>query len=207
MFIQRTEPRLMVHIAGKARPKGISQRKPEPALARTFRHKGLRVIFVLLSVPNAVAETYRTLASWSGVSLGTVSHTLRDLERLGFLRRGRTRELTNHDELFSKWIEGFAAELRPKLALGHFHSAVPNWPLNLTRETQEASGLSVGGDHAAALMTGVLRPGSSITLYADPDSTAWARSGRLDRDPHGEIEVLRALLEHRGYRQSHPEET
>lgn len=138
-----------------------------PVLGRAFQPTGLQVLFALLCKPQAINLPYRELAKMAGVAHGTVGWVIPDLQQLGFVRdlngkRG-TRRLFEQRRLLNQWTEAYARVLRPRTLIGRYY--VPtlegwkDWPL------AEHDALW-GGEPAAALLTGYLRPGE-LTLYAD----------------------------------------
>lgn len=134
---------------------------------RAFQSTGLQVLFTLLCNPQAVNRPYRELADMAGVAHGTVGWVMPDLQQLGFVqdlkgKRG-TRRLFELDRLLDDWVTTYARVLRPRTLLGRYY--VPtfqgwkDWPL-------AEHGDLWGGEPAAALLTGYLRPGE-LTIYAD----------------------------------------
>jgi len=142
--------------------------KPAAVTAgRAFQPTGLQVLFTLLCNPQAVNRPYRELADMAGVAHGTVGWVMPDLQQLGFVqdlkgKRG-TRRLFELERLLDEWATTYARVLRPRTLLGRYY--VPtlegwkDWPL-------AEHGALWGGEPAAALLTGYLRPGE-VTIYAD----------------------------------------
>lgn len=132
---------------------------------RAFKPTGLKVIFALLCDPELVEKDYRTLAEVAGVALGTVQWVMRDLVQEGYvLRMGHTtRRLTQLERLLDQWALGFARELQPRLLLGRFETRdFGRW-----REVGLAAHQAAwGGEAAAALMTGYLKP-ETLTIWVD----------------------------------------
>jgi len=166
----------------------VTGRKPvakttAPALGRAFQPTGLQVVFVLLCDPDAVNLPYRELAQKAGVAHGTVGWVMPDLARTGFVDalkgRRRTKRLFQRARLLAQWVDAYARVLRPRLLIGRYHAATldgwQDWPL------QRHDALW-GGEPAAALMTGHLRPGA-LTIYTGALPALLAAERRLMKEP------------------------
>lgn len=76
----------------------------------------MKLLFVLLSSPETLNNTYRNLAELSGISLGMVSKAFDYLEKQRYYRKAKSgRRLINQDKLYALWINNYASALRPKL--------------------------------------------------------------------------------------------
>lgn len=157
----------------------------------TFRAKGLRVIFPLLCLPQAMDAPYRQIAEWAGVALGTVANTLEDLERLGYLRKTRQgRVLENRADLMRHWVEAYPQELRPRLKPQRFHVLHADWWKEFSLKDYERYELWLGGEPAAAVLTRYLHP-ANTTVYGRPDFKRFAqRVIQPVRDENGNFELL-----------------
>ena len=80
----------------RGRPPSKVQSLTTNRSSRVFKASGLQVVFVILTTPDGVNSTYRDLASFSGVSLGTVQGVLTDLEKSGYLSYGDQRRRASH---------------------------------------------------------------------------------------------------------------
>jgi hypothetical protein len=168
-------------------------RKPEQRQAgakpvRAFRPTGSRVVFALLAVQELAGAPYRTIAEQAGVALGTVNGVIADLERLGFLVTSKStgRRLERRPELIDAWVEAYHRELRPRLDPRRFRVTQADW---WQREDLGGLDLWLGGEPAAALLTGHLRP-EVATLYSGAHFSAFARRVHPTKDEHGNLEVL-----------------
>lgn len=134
---------------------------------RAFQPTGLQVIFTLLCNPGVINMPYRELAKMAGVAHGTVGWVIPELQQLGFVRdlqgkRG-TRRLFERERLLNQWTDAYTRVLRPRTLIGRYY--VPDlegwkdWPL-------AQYGALWGGEPAAAMLTGYLRPGE-LTLYSE----------------------------------------
>jgi len=184
VFVQA--PSMFVYVCGR----DAATRRRAVAGAQAFRPKGLRVVFALLCRPDSLDASYRDLARDAGVALGTVTGVIRDLERLGYIRqRGRERRWENRIGLQQEWTRAFPRELRPRLGARRYRVERPDW----WRDTDPRRfGFRLGGEAAAAWMTGDLEPGV-VTLYGAGDFQALAATIRPVRDEGGNLEVLDAF--------------
>lgn len=156
------QPPLLVWVKGQ-RP---AAKPVAPEVGRAFQPGGLQVLFALLGDPAALNLPYRELARRAQVAHGTVGWVMADLQRLGFVRdtpgkRG-TRKLFDGRRLMTQWAEAYARLLRPRMLIGRYNVETldgwEKWPL-------AQHGALWGGEPAAAIATGYLRPGE-LTLYA-----------------------------------------
>lgn len=94
---------------------GRYEKKPVTANSR-FAEGVMKLLFVLLSHPETLNETYRSLAEKAGISLGMVSKAFDYLEAQRYFRKSlKGRRLMNENELQILWLKDYAAALRPKL--------------------------------------------------------------------------------------------
>lgn len=159
--------------------------------ARAFRPAGLKVGFALLCRPELVTADYRTLAQEAGVALGTVAATMRALVEEGYVvrRKGRERQLADPGELLDAWVQAYVRDLRPKLLLGRFATDRLDWWQDTDLAAYDALW---GGEPAAALCTGTLKPGT-LTLYAEKVPTGLVLDHGLRKDQEGRVEVRRTF--------------
>lgn len=185
-WLQRAQPFVHIWVIGN-RP--VKQLVEKPVT--TFRAKGLRVIFPLLCLPDAVDVPYRQIAAWAGVALGTVANTMEELERLGFVRKTRQgRVIENRAELLRRWVEAYPQELRPRLEPRRFHVLHPDWWKSFSYQDYEHYGIWLGGEIAAGVLTRHLYP-ELATVYGRPDFKRFAaRVIHPLRDEQGNFELL-----------------
>jgi len=184
-FIRNAE--LLVFISG--------QKTLNPILtnqARAFRESGIRLIFILLCNPDIIQLPNRRLSELSGISVGSVSNVLTELESLNFVLKVRGgRRLKNLKLLLDRWIISYFDVLRPRLAIKRmdfeFAGDYISWQ-NLP--TQNSKGRVLwGGETAAALKTMNLNP-KYFTLYTDQNWQEFARDLRLIPNESGNLEIL-----------------
>lgn len=127
-----------------------------------FQASGLRLLFVLLSIPNSESKTYRELTELAGISLGSVNEIMSNLIREFYLvEQGKTRLLLRKEELMKRWIQGYSETLRPKLRSMTFQTSSLDWWKSA--DIAKAKALW-GGEVAANILTDYLEP-LKITLY------------------------------------------
>lgn len=189
-FIKNAE--LLVYISG--------QKKISPILtnqARAFRESGIKLIFLLLCNPDTIHLPNRRLSELSGISVGSVSNVLTELESLNFvLKTGDERRLKNLRLLLDRWVISYFDVLRPRLAIKRmdfeFAGDYINWQ-NLPLE-ESKGGVLWGGESAAAIKTMNLNP-KYFTLYTDQNWQEFARDLRLIPNESGNFEILEIFWE------------
>jgi hypothetical protein len=154
----------------------------------------IRIVFALLCNDWLINGTYREIQKAAGVALGTVGPTLTGLQNRGFIVTGRHgRQLVEHGRLAAEWLGFYKGILRGKLNPRRYnlpHDIPDRWKLIEPRQY----GAQWGGEPAAAMMNGYLRP-HRFTLYFDKKDRQQgferlAKDFRLKPDPLGELEVL-----------------
>ena len=179
-------PPLFVFIQGQ-RPQGPLAETREPK-GRAFQPTGLQVLFALLCKPDLANRPYREIAAHAGVAHGTVGWVMPELPRLGYVVEvGGRRRLTNVERLLKRWVEAYTNTLRPKLLLGRYQADRLNLPPDFNAARY---GLLLGGEPAAAHLTGHLRPGTA-TFYGDKAEPALLIDLRLHLDPDGNVDFRR----------------
>ena len=181
--IQSSIPFMRIWIEGKKIPIGGIKTRTMKA----FRSSGLRVIFPLLCLPNAINETYRFIAKYSGTALGTVAQTMNDLKKLGFISETKSkRVIKSRDKLLNAWVDGYARELRPTLNPRRYQISAENKWKNIDLSEYE---MWLGGETAAALLTKYIRP-EIVTLYGTERFPILAGRIHATKAEHGNLEVL-----------------
>jgi len=165
---------------------------------RAFQATGLRLATLLLHRPESVALTYRALATGAGVSLGAVGPLLEDLRRAGFIRsRGGKRTLVNRRALLERWELGYLETLRPRTLRRTCRPAQGQSLEDLVARIEQPGlrgRVQVGGELAAARLTGHLRPQrATLHLVGMKAEDAMVRL-RLLPDPAGTVDLVDAVL-------------
>lgn len=154
---------------------------------RAFQASGLKVLFALLCNTDWVAEPYREIARLAGVAHGTVGWVMADLPNLGFVAEiNGERRLLRPELLLKQWAEAYARTLRPKLVLGRFRTDQARWWAKVQPARYD---LVFGGEVAAERLTRALRP-ETVTLYGEKADPRLLTDYKLQKDPHGPVEIL-----------------
>lgn len=104
-----------IWIEGRKKSDSLNQ-SPSKGTSRAFTVTGLRVVFVLLVLPDLLSKPVRTIADAAGVSLGAAAYALQDLERdKHILVNGRKRRWVNESRTAQLWMALYATVLKPKL--------------------------------------------------------------------------------------------
>ena len=162
---------------------------PRPRTTRAFQPGGLKLLFALLCAPDLVACPTRTIAAQAGVANGTVGIVLHELREDGYLvdlrqPRGK-RILRNRKGLLEQWTQAFARTLRPRLMVGRYRTLEPDWWRHV--KPGEYGGV-FGGEAAAAILTGTLRPGV-VTVYLPEPQGRFILANRLVTAADGTAEI------------------
>lgn len=153
-------PGLLFFVAGRKPDVKTAAQRP----GRAFTTAGLKVLFALICDPELAAAPHRAIAAAAGVALGAVPPVLADLLQQGYLLvAGRNRRLNATRRLLDDWALAYARTLRPKTLLGTYFT--PNFD-TWTKWKLDPKQARWGGEPAANLLTGYLKPGA-LTIYAD----------------------------------------
>jgi hypothetical protein len=107
-----------------------------------------------------------------------------ELPRLVYVAEiGGGRRLTNGERLLARWVEAYAHALRPKLLLGRYRAERAELLADFEATRYD---LWLGGEPAAARMTGHLRPGT-LTFYGAQPEARLLVDLRLRLDPDGNV--------------------
>jgi hypothetical protein len=180
-------PGLLVYIVGQARPER-TQEKPEFTALTTG---GLKIVFALLNQKTIAPQTYRELATFAKVALGTVGPVLTNLQNRGFLTPAELgpRRILDKKRLEDEWVAHYPIKLRPKLNARRFTAAKEEWYRDVDIEQYDACW---GGEVAAEKLTGYLKP-LKITIYTRKNPDQLIVENRLRPDVNGDIEILEAF--------------
>lgn len=176
---------IFLYVTGQPKPRHL-----ERTTFRADTAAGLRVVFAILCEPTLAGKAYREIAALTGVALGAIGPVLKDLERRGFLQRGREPQLklNNGQRLFDEWLTHYPAVLRPKLHPRRYQ-AEPQRVLHVDPAKHDACW---GGEVAAERLTGHLKP-ERFTLYTRGAVPPLLAEARMRLDPNGNTEVLEAF--------------
>jgi hypothetical protein len=182
-FFEQAAPFFRVWVEGRKPPAELQPIRP----VKIFRGTGLRMIFPLLCLPEAVALPYRTIAKYAGVALGAVAQMMEELKKAEYLRDKKTgRVLENRAKLLDGWVDAFPRELRPLLKPRRYRMDDANW----WKHTDPATyGMVLGGEVAAASLIGHLRP-QIVTVYGTDAFRNFAQHFRPIKDETGTLMLM-----------------
>jgi hypothetical protein len=189
-FLIRWPGKLYLHRIGQR-----AERHPSQVSSRLGKAAGLQILFVLLAEPQAAALPYRQIAYQSGVALGSAALVLDELRHKGFLvTRGNRRFLKRRQELLELWVDGYSAELRPRLALGRFQAPDREFSQVLrnvhTAFSETELDYAFTGGAAADILTHHYR-GHNLTLFVSALPRDLLKELRWLPSPQGQITALR----------------
>jgi hypothetical protein len=177
--------RLFIHIQGQ-KEKQVQKAKT----AKAFNATGLRILFALLNDPELVNSSYRYLAQFTGVALGSVATVMQELkdQELVVELDEHIRKLSNLRSLLNRWVMEYGENLRPKLFAGkyRFLKEDSHWK-TLKLNTQNTNW---GGEPAADLITHYLKP-EKLILYSSESRSELMKNYRLVPDSAGNIIVYK----------------
>ena len=177
---------LMIYVDGQKR---VSKHKINQS--RAFQEAGVKIIFHLLSAPENLQHSYRKVAESIGVSLGSVSNVMAELEELNYLIKTKDkRVLKKKEELLERWLVEFNTVLKPRIIRSRMKFIDPdmaqNWRNMLLN--QKPGEILWGGEPAGAMLTDNLRP-QEFTIYSNLELPEIAKALRLVPDKTGNVEV------------------
>ncbi len=180
-------PPLLIWVKGQ-RP---AAKLVPPETGRAFQAGGLQVLFALLCNPQVIDKPYRELAKLAGVAHGTVGWVMADLHQSRNVltvrgARGK-RRLFDAKRLLGQWAEAYARTLRPRTLLGRYYTpTLQGWK---DWEVAKYDALW-GGEPAAAILTGYLKPGE-LTIYANKLPGMLAAQHKFVQTPdHGRAGIV-----------------
>jgi len=183
-FIKKDD--LVIYIEGQKRRTATLTNQ-----SRAFQEAGVKIIFHLLSEPENLQDSYRTIAQKVGVSLGSVSNVMAELEELNYLIKTKEkRVLKNKEELLERWLVVFNTVLKPRIVRSRMKfidtSMAQNW--RNFNPNKIGDDILWGGEPAGALLTNNLRP-QDFTIYSNLELPAIAKQLRMVPDKEGNVEV------------------
>ncbi len=178
-------PGLLVFVTGHKPQAGHAA----PSAGKAHRLSGLKVMFALLCDPALASASQRVIAQAAGVALGAIGPVLADLQATGYLAvLNKRSQLLASKRLLDEWALAYARRLRGKNLQASYSvqgfDDWKSWAIN-------APTVLWGGEPAANLLAGYLRPGA-LTLYADklPPSLVVSQKMRLERNVQASDKVL-----------------
>jgi len=189
-FISKDD--LMIYVEGQKRRTAQLTNQ-----SRAFQEAGVKIIFHLLSDPANLQDSYRKIAQSVGVSLGSVSNVMAELEELNYLIKTKDkRVLKNKEELLERWLVEFNTVLKPRITRSRMKFIDPdmaqNWRHMLLN--QNPGEILWGGEPAGAMLTNNLRP-QEFTIYSNLELPEIAKALRLVPDKKGNVEICQKFWE------------
>jgi len=196
-FISKDD--VMIYVEGQKRAS-----KNKTNQSRAFQEAGVKIIFHLLSEPENLQDSYRTIAEKVGVSLGSVSNVMAELEELNYLIKTKDkRVLKNKEELLERWLVEFNTVLKPRIIRSRMKfidaDMAQNWRHTLLNQT--GGEILLGGEPAGAILTDNLRP-QEFTIYSNLELPEIAKTLRLVPDKTGNVEVRQKFWQNNNWNQN-----
>lgn len=162
------------------------------ATNRAFTKTGLKTVFYFLLDEHALNKPYRETALMTGVALGNIGKIVEGLKGAGFILQmtDKTCVLKNKKGLLDRWIAGYRETLKPNLHIGNFKLPPETTTANLQDRIGRDAKNALGGEPAAEIMTGHLRP-EIYTFYTERTKPELIQNARLIPDPNGKLQVFK----------------
>lgn len=177
---------LLLDVRGRKAPASPGPGAPGRPL-RAFKGTGLKIVFALLARPGLIEESFRGIAEACAASVGTVHWVIKELVEAGFAGEDPAR-LYRTRELLDRWVEAYALDLAPRLALGRFNAPDPLWWTGADDALRAAHALW-GGETAAHRLDPHLRPSRAV-VYARQLPRQLILDQRLRKaDGPGDVEI------------------
>ncbi|WP_010136524.1 type IV toxin-antitoxin system AbiEi family antitoxin [Ochrovirga pacifica] len=155
--------------------------------SRAFQETGIKIIFYLLNNQDFLMKSYREIAEETGVSIGSVSNVMKELEELNFIVKTQTkRVLKNKKELLEKWMFSYNDVLRPRIFRKRM-KFIGN-ESNGFRINNNNREVCLSGETAASILTNNLRPEKHI-IYTQLPLSELSKEYKMIPDEHGNIDV------------------
>jgi len=169
--------------------------KKSPENIKIFRASHLRLIWFLLQKTEYLNKPYRDIAKISGLSLDTISKTLKVLEKQKYniYLNDNKYKLINKTDLLEKWLIGFEDTLKPKLKTNTYRFADSKTSDEWQNINFDTSKILWGGEPAAAKLTKHLIP-EIFTIYTDLTAKDLLRQYKMVQDKEGKIEAYQLFF-------------
>jgi hypothetical protein len=166
------------------------QRKQKTNQAKAFQESGIKLLFQLLSNLDNIQLSYRELAELAGISIGSVSNIMTELEGGHFILRTKTkRVLKNKPDLLEHWVIAYHDVLRPRLLEKRMRFSKKETLANWKSLSLKGKGLW-GEEPGASLLTGYINP-ETFTIYTSESWQNISTALGLIPDKAGNVEILR----------------
>ncbi|BAZ17002.1 hypothetical protein NIES4071_88800 [Calothrix sp. NIES-4071] len=167
------------------------ENKPISSQSFQFTKKILELIYILLKKPKILKASLEELAPLADMAPESISETLKQLYKLGYLQRQREGKyfINKYNKLLERWEIGYAETLRPKLFIGAYTPALQRDFSDIKEsiiQLAKEENFLIGGELGAALATYYLIP-RSATLHVNKNHSLIAAKLKLKPSPQGEI--------------------
>lgn len=163
---------------------------------QTYSAAGARALYFLVRHGPQVAATYRDIQATTAVSLDKISKVFGELEaRRVIAVRGRGRcEVLAPERLLDLWVDAFADRLAPELEIARCRAAEGDDLAELLhRKAPDLETVTIAGEIAADLVTGLLRANAARLYLAPEDEARTRRVLRLAPAQDGPVVLCRAF--------------
>ena len=170
-------PGVAILISNCAKPQRIEQQK---SAGRAFSTAGLKLLFLLLTEPEALNWGYRNLAQYSGVSLGSVRYIMADLQNSGHLLDADGNWVwKDRNNTIGKWCDYYRDKLLPGIEKRRYSGTIPDNCLEYA--------MLPGGESAAEQLH--LLKSSRLLAYRTGNINLCIAQNRWKEDIDGNIEI------------------
>ena len=169
--------------------------------ARAFQEAGLKLIFNLLASQESLQYSYRKLAEITGISIGSVSNVMKELEELNFiLKTKQKRVLKNSKLLLDRWVISYHDILKPRMLKKRMRFINENntssWNNLKPKNINES--ILWGGEPAASIITKQLSP-KLFTIYSNENWRSLAKNLLMIPDDNGNVELYNIFWKADGF--------
>ncbi len=162
---------------------------------KTFRASNLKLIWFLLQKTEYLNKSYRDISGAAGVSLDTISKTMKALNKQNYCISLNKYEykLINKKDLYEKWLMGFEDILKPKLKINTYRFVDKKMKDNWQDIKLDSEKILWGGEPAAAKLTKYLIP-EIFTVYTSLSDKDLLKKYRMVQDDKGDIEAYQLFF-------------
>lgn len=179
---------LCIYISGQKRIKATQTHK-----SRAFQESGIKLILGLVSNPDLIESSYRSISETVGISLASVAYVMQELTELNFILKTNDKKvLKNKKDLVNRWVVAYHDALRPRLLKRKMRfvdkSKYADWK-NITLNDSKEINTLWGGEPGAAILTNFLKP-MIFTIYTTKSWQECAKEFGLVPDENGDVVIL-----------------
>ena len=162
--------------------------------SKNYGSAGLKLIYAFLTDNTLINKNYREISAYTGLSLDSISRTLKELKKQGFLVDANIQNkiLVRKKELFDKWVSLYAEILKPKISRGKFKSLNHDF-LNEWKNMAFEGKTLWGGEPAANRLDNYIRP-EFFTIYTAESNEELLKKYKLIKSSDGKIEIFDFFL-------------